>query len=122
MKKVLLLSLFLMINVVFSQNKKENQLLYNELLAIDVLSKSKDKNIDFKLNQILLKLKKNESDSLKGFYFMIRANTFSDQLKKEEAIIAVKNAYSYYKNAENELGMSKSLMNLGNLYLYKGDF
>ena len=122
MRKTALIVIFFVFNFLFPQNKKEGQFIYNELLKIDQLSKSKDKNIDSKLNQIFLKLGKNESDSLKGFYYLIRANTFSDQLKKEEAIKAITLSNQFYTKAKNSSGISKSFMNLGNLYLYKGDF
>ncbi len=120
MKKQILILLLIGFNFLFSQNK--NEILYKELIKLDELSKKKDKGIDLKLNQFFEKFKENENDSLKGFYYLIRANTFSDQLKKEEAIKSIISSNQFYTKAKNSSGISKSFMNLGNLYLFKGDF
>jgi signal transduction histidine kinase len=119
MKKQILILLLIGFNFLFSQNK--NEILYKELVELDKSSKNKDKNIDLKLKQFFEKFKEYENDSLKGFYYLIRANTFSDQLKKEEAIKSINLSNQFYTKAKNSSGISKSFMNLGNLYLFKGD-
>lgn len=119
MKKQILILLLIGFNFLYSQNK--DNILYKELLELDKSSKNKDKNIELKLKQFFEKFEENENDSLKGFYYLIRSNTFSDQLKKEEAIKSIILSNQYYTKAKNSNGISKSFMNLGNLNLFKGD-
>jgi signal transduction histidine kinase len=119
MKKQILIFLLIACNFLFSQNK--NETLYKELIELDKSSKNKDKNIELKLKHFFEKFEENENDSLKGFYYLIRSNTFSDQLKKEEAINSIILSNQFYTKAKNSSGISKSFMNLGNLYLFKGD-
>jgi len=122
MKKTLFFILLIYPFIVFSQNDKfKNQLVYNQLIELDNYSKQKDINIDLKLNKLFGKIQNSKSDSLKGFYFLILANTLSDQLKKDEAIVAVSKSNQYYNKANNFPGIAKSWMNLGNIYLNRGD-
>lgn len=121
MKKIIFL-VFLICGLAQSQNSLDtSKSIYQELIKLDQFSKAKDANINLKIEQFKKKYDLKSNDSLNGFYHMIIANTLSDQLKKEEAFIAIKKSNQFYTKADNPKGISQSYMNLGNLYLFKGD-
>ena len=119
MKKRILIILLFGFNILLAQD--ENKRIYNQLIELDQLSKNKDKNIDLKLKEFSKQFNSKINDSLLGFYNMILAYTLSNQLKKDEAILAIKKSNYYYTKANNPTGMSQSFMNLGNFFLFKGD-
>lgn len=122
MKKIVLLSLLFFCIVSHSQNSKiTTKYIYDALVKLDEFSKAKDSKINNKIDQFAKKYNLKNNDSLNGFYHMIIANSLSDQLKKDEAIVAIKKSNAFYTKANNKKGISKSFMNLGNLYLFKGD-
>ncbi|MBC7642672.1 MAG: hypothetical protein H7174_10120, partial [Flavobacterium sp.] len=119
MKKNLFLYLILFTNYVFSQNT--NLQLYDDLINLDKLCKSKDDNINDKLVLFLKKNQASLNDSLIGFYYLIKSNAFSNELKKDEAIKSIILSNQFYSKSKNANGISKSFMNLGNLCMYKGN-
>ena len=94
MKKRILIILLFGFNILLAQD--ENKRIYNQLIELDQLSKNKDKNIDLKLKEFSKQFNSKINDSLLGFYNMILANTLSNQLKKDEAIIAIKKSNLFY--------------------------
>jgi signal transduction histidine kinase len=119
MKKNLFLYLILFSNFVFSQNT--NLQLYEDLINLDKLCKSKDDNINDKLVLFFKKNQESLNDSLIGFYYLIESNYFSNQLEKDEAIKSIILSNQFYSKSKNANGISKSFMNLGNLHMYKGN-
>ncbi len=122
MKKLMLFFTVMLCFYTRAQNAQDiNEKIFKELLSLDKFSKAKDPDITLKIKQLSAKYNLNFNDSLNGFYYMIIANTLSDQLKKDEAEVAIKKSNAFYTKANNPSGISKSFMNLGNLYLFKGD-
>ena len=119
MKKHIFIALLFASNLILAQDKDTK--IYNKLIKLDEFSKNKDKDIDLKLKEFSKQNSLEINDSLLGFYNMILANTLSNQLKKDEAILAIKKSNYYYTKANNPKGMSQSFMNLGNIFLFKGD-
>ena len=122
MKKAILFAFLFFYLISQSQNSQKNaEIIYKELVKLDKFSKAKDLNINLKIEQFAKSHDLKSNDSLNGFFHMIMANTYSDQLKKEEAFVAIKKSNVFFTKANNARGISQSFMNLGNLYIYKGD-
>ncbi len=120
MNKYLGLLLLFSFNIIVAQ-QGENKSTYQFLKKIDdntYLNDVKNKSVIDSLKSII---DKSSNDTIKGYFYRIQSKFLINQLENDAALKSLDKSITFYKNANNSLGIIKSMMNKGGVLYQKGE-
>src|SRR5574343_114014 len=119
MNKYLVVILALWLNFVNAQNEAVDK--FKFLKKIDNINYLNDANNKSSIDSLQLIIDNNSNDTIKGYFYRIQAKFLINQLEYDAALISLDKSIAFYKNANNSLGIIKSMMNKGGVLYQKGE-
>ena len=119
MNKYLVVILALWLNFVNAQNEAVDK--FKFLKKIDNINYLNDPNNKSSIDSLQLIIDNNSNDTIKGYFYRIQAKFLINQLEYDAALISLDKSIAFYKNANNSLGIIKSMMNKGGVLYQKGE-
>jgi len=119
MNKYLVIVLSLCFHFVNAQ--KELNTTYQFLKKIDDIGYLNDAKNKSAIDSLHLIIDKNSNDAIKGYFYRIEAKFLINQLEHDAALKSLDKSITFYKNANNSLGIIKSMMNKGGVLYQKGE-
>ena len=119
MNKYLVVILALWLNFVNAQNEAVDK--FKFLKKIDNINYLNDANNKSSIDSLQLIIDNNSNDTIKGYFYRIQAKFLINQLEYDAALKSLDKSIAFYKNANNSLGIIKSMMNKGGVLYQKGE-
>ena len=119
MNKYLVVILALWLNFVNAQNEAVDK--FKFLKKIDNINYLNDANNKSSIDSLQLIIDNNSNDTIKGYFYRIQAKFLINQLEHDAALKCLDKSIAFYKNANNSLGIIKSMMNKGGVLYQKGE-
>ena len=104
-----------------TKKNKPEKIFYKTLLEVDEISKVDDKKAASVLVSILPLLQKQNNDTLQGLYYRVFYHIYNSKLEPDNALVAIEKSIIFYNRAKDFTNIALSIMNKGNIYMYKGD-
>ena len=119
MNKYLVIVLALCFHFVNAQ--KEPNTTYQLLKKIDDINYLNDSKNKSSIDSLQLIIDNSSNDTIKGYFYRIQAKFLISQLEHDVALKSLDKSIAFYKNANNSLGIIKSMMNKGGVLYQKGE-
>ncbi|NHM04516.1 tetratricopeptide repeat-containing sensor histidine kinase [Flavobacterium celericrescens] len=119
MNKYLVVILALWLNFVNAQNEAVDK--FKFLKKIDNINYLNDANNKSSIDSLQLIIDNNSNDTIKGYFYRIQAKFLINQLEYDAALKSLDKSIAFYKNANNSIGIIKSMMNKGGVLYQKGE-
>lgn len=119
MNKYLVIVLALCFQFVNAQ--KELNTTYQFLKKIDDINYLNDAKNKSAIDSLQLIIDTSSNDTIKGYFYRIEAKFLINQLQHDAALKSLDKSIAFYKNANNSLGIIKSMMNKGGILYQKGE-
>ena len=117
--KYLVVILALWLNFVNAQNEAVDK--FKFLKKIDNINYLNDANNKSSIDSLQLIIDNNSNDTIKGYFYRIQAKFLINQLEYDAALKSLDKSIAFYKNANNSIGIIKSMMNKGGVLYQKGE-
>ena len=119
MNKYLVIVLALCFHFVNAQ--KEPNTTYQFLKKIDEINYLNDAKNKSSIDSLQLIIDNSSNDTIKGYFYRIQAKFLISQLEHDVALKSLDKSIAFYKNANNSMGIIKSMMNKGGVLYQKGE-
>ncbi|HLO72490.1 MAG TPA: sensor histidine kinase [Flavobacterium sp.] len=119
MNKYLVVILALWLNFVNGQNEAIDK--FKFLKKIDNLNYLNDAKNKSSIDSLQLIIDNSSNDTIKGYFYRIHAKFLINQLEHDAALKSLDKSIAFYKNANNSMGIIKSMMNKGGVLYQKGE-
>lgn len=105
----------------FANAQKEPNATYQFLKKIDDINYLNDSKNKSSIDSLQLIIDNSSNDTIKGYFYRIQAKFLISQLEHDVALKSLDKSIAFYKNANNSLGIIKSMMNKGGVLYQKGE-
>jgi signal transduction histidine kinase len=105
----------------FANAQKEPNATYQFLKKIDEINYLNDAKNKSSIDSLQLIIDNSSNDTIKGYFYRIQAKFLISQLEHDAALKSLDKSIAFYKNANNSLGIIKSMMNKGGVLYQKGE-
>ena len=105
----------------FANAQKEPNATYQFLKKIDDINYLNDSKNKSSIDSLQLIIDNSSNDTIKGYFYRIQAKFLISQLEHDVALKSLDKSIALYKNANNSLGIIKSMMNKGGVLYQKGE-
>ena len=105
----------------FANAQKEPNATYQFLKKIDDINYLNDSKNKSSIDSLQLIIDNSSNDTIKGYFYRIQAKFLISQLEHDLALKSLDKSIAFYKNANNSLGIIKSMMNKGGVLYQKGE-
>lgn len=119
MNKYLVVILALWLNFVNGQNEAIDK--FKFLKKIDNLNYLNDAKNKSSIDSLQLIIDNSSNDTIKGYFYRIHAKFLINQLEHDAALKSLDKSIAFYKNANNSMGIIKSMINKGGVLYQKGE-
>ena len=119
MNKYLVIVLMLCFN--YSKAQNESNVTFQFLKKIDDINYLYDSKNKSTIDSLKRKIDKSQNDTIKGYFYRVQSKIFVNQLDYDAALKSLDKSISFYKKANNSLGIVKSMMNKGGVLYQKGE-
>lgn len=105
----------------FANAQKEPNANYQFLKKIDEINYLNDAKNKSSIDSLQLIIDNSSNDTIKGYFYRIQAKFLINQLEHDVALKSLDKSIAFYKNANNSMGIIKSMMNKGGVLYQKGE-
>jgi len=105
----------------FANAQKEPNATYQFLKKIDEINYLNDAKNKSSIDSLQLIIDNSSNDTIKGYFYRIHAKFLINQLEHDVALKSLDKSIAFYKNANNSMGIIKSMMNKGGVLYQKGE-
>ena len=105
----------------FANAQKEPNATYQFLKKIDDINYLNDSKNKSSIDSLQLIIDNSSNDTIKGYFYRIQAKFLISQLEHDVALKSLDKSIAFYKNANNSMGIIKSMMNKGGVLYQKGE-
>lgn len=105
----------------FANAQIEPNTTYQFLKKIDEINYLNDAKNKSSIDSLQLIIDNSSNDTIKGYFYRIQAKFLINQLEHDVALKSLDKSIAFYKNANNSMGIIKSMMNKGGVLYQKGE-